>query len=103
MIVEYIRYALNTHGPDDLEEGYRLASFHLQQSLECLGYDLTRCLEDPDAIIVRILWTSEAEHQNRFCKGQEYPPYLAAIAPFEAEVRERRFYEMTPFIWVRED
>lgn len=103
MIVEYIRYLLTAHTPEDLEEGYRLASFHLQQSLECHGYDLMRCIDDPDAIIVRILWASVDAHEVGFRKGQEFPPYLAAIAPFDAEVVERRHYAMTPLIWARED
>ena len=103
MIVEYIRYALEAHRVADLEEGWRLAGVHLQQAAECLGYDLTRCLDDPGAVIVRIFWVSVDAHLKDFRQGQEFPPFAAVLEPFADGIVEQRHYELTSLTWLRVD
>jgi quinol monooxygenase YgiN len=99
--IEYVRYSLTKHSGDDLVAAYRVAGEHLQASPECLGFDLTRCEEDPGSYILRIRWTSTADHLQKFRKGQHFPPFFAAIKAFVDEIAEMRHYADTGVEWLR--
>lgn len=99
MIVEYIRYELRQHAPEQLVEAYRHAGAHLQQAPECLGYDLARCDEDPGSMILRIRWVSAQAHMGGFRKGPNFPPFFRAIADFVNEIAEMRHYTPTDVAW----
>ena len=101
MIVEYIRYALQVHRPDELMAAYAAAGAHLQAAPECLGYELSHCEEDPAALIVRICWTSTSDHLEGFRKGPNFPPFLDCIRPFIPEIAEMRHYALTDTVWSR--
>ena len=101
MVVEYIRYSLTQHSADELVAAYREAAEHLRAAPECLGYELTRCEEEPSSFILRIQWTSTAEHLDRFRKGANFPPFLAAIRDFIGEIAEMRHYTVTDLKWDR--
>lgn len=101
MTVEYIRYALRAHTPDDLVAAYREAGLHLQAAPECLGYDLTACEEEATSLILRIHWASAEAHLGGFRKGPNFPPFLAAIRPFIDEIAEMRHYAPTDLAWTR--
>ena len=49
MIVEYIRYAMTTHTPEDLIAAYGDAAKHLDAAPECIDYELTQCADDAKA------------------------------------------------------
>jgi quinol monooxygenase YgiN len=101
MIVEYIRYRLVRHAPDQLEAAYSAAATHLEAAPECVGYELTRCVEEPAATTVRILWQSERAHREGFRRGPHFPPFLDAVRPFIEEIAEMRHYQLTPVAWMR--
>lgn len=101
MTIEYVRYALTEHNGDDLVAACRVASEHLRASPECLGFDLTRCEEDPRSYILRIHWTSSADHLQQFRRGQNFPPFFAAIKAFVDEIVEMRHYADTGVQWMR--
>ncbi|MDZ7872360.1 MAG: antibiotic biosynthesis monooxygenase family protein [Rhizobium sp.] len=101
MIIEYIRYDLKQHQPDDLIAAYRTAAAYLQAAPQCLGYELTRCVEEPGSLTLRILWTSTEDHLQGFRKGPHFPPFLSAIRPFIGEIAEMRHYEATDVSWQR--
>lgn len=101
MTVEYIRYALTKHSGDDLVAAYRIAGKSLQASPECQGFDLTRCEEDPSSYVLRIRWTSTADHLQKFRKGPHFPPFFAAIKAFVDEIVEMLHYADTGVEWVR--
>lgn len=101
MIVEYIRYELKQHQPDDLIAAYRQASLQLQAAPECLGYELSRCVEEPSSLTLRILWTSTEDHLQGFRRGPHFPPFLAAIQPFIGEIAEMRHYAPNDVAWAR--
>jgi hypothetical protein len=101
MTIEYIRYGLTRHTPADLIEAYTRAGAHLEAAPECLGFDLAQCSEDPNVLILRIEWISASAHLSGFRKGQNFPPFLAAIRPFISEIAEMRHYEVTPVSWHR--
>ena len=102
MTIEYIRYMLVDHDGDALHAAYEQACAHLRAAPECLGYELTRCEEEPASYILRIEWTSTEAHMEGFRKGPNFPPFLAAIRPFIPEISEMRHYGATDLVWRRE-
>jgi heme-degrading monooxygenase HmoA len=95
MVVEYIRYALAEHDGDELVAAYARAAEHLAASPNALGWELTRCADDPKSYILRIEWDSAAGHMEGFRKSEHFPGFLAAIRPFIGEIAEMRHYEPT--------
>jgi heme-degrading monooxygenase HmoA len=95
VIVEYIHYALTSHSGEELVAGYRDAAAHLAAAPEALGWELTRCTEDPSQFVLRIEWKSAEDHLQGFRKGAHFPRFLAAIRPFIGEIAEMRHYEPT--------
>lgn len=95
MIVEYIRYDLKAHGADELIAAYGEAAEYLRAAPECVGYELSQCVEDPNQVTLRICWNSAEEHMQGFRKGPNFPPFLAAIRPFIGEILEMRHYRPT--------
>ncbi len=101
MIVEYIRYQMKDHTAEDLVEAYRRAGAHLKAAPQCLGFELTRCVEEPASLTLRIHWSSTEDHLQGFRKGPHFPPFLALIRPFIGEIAEMRHYELTDVQWQR--
>lgn len=101
MIVEYIRYELVQHDGDQLISAYRNASESLRASPECLEFDLTRCEEATTCFVLRICWTSTADHLQKFRKGPNFSTFFAAIQPFVGEIVEMRHYAATGVEWSR--
>ena len=101
MTVEYIRYELVAHAPDELVSAYTDAAECLRAAPECLAFELTRCEEAPRSFILRIEWRSTAAHWEGFRKGPQFPPFLAAIKPFIGEIAEMRHYTPTTVAWRR--
>ncbi|WP_158266244.1 putative quinol monooxygenase [Allosphingosinicella deserti] len=95
MIVEYVRYALTTHTPDALIGAYREAAKHLDAAQECIDYELTQCVEDPNSLILRIRWESADAHMRGFRRSAHFPPFLAAIRAYVGEIAEMRHYADT--------
>ena len=101
MIVEYVRYSLTHHTPEELVAAYAAAGPHLQAAPECLGYDLTICADAPESVVVRIHWQSAEAHLQGFRPGPNFPPFLALVRPFLDEMAEMRHYEPTAVRWAR--
>lgn len=101
MIIEYIRYDLVAHQPEDLVSAYTAAAGSLRASPECLAFELTQCEEAPRSFVLRIEWQSTAAHLQGFRKGPNFPPFLAAIKPFIGEIAEMRHYVSTSLVWMR--
>jgi heme-degrading monooxygenase HmoA len=96
MIVEYIRYALNEHGGDELVAAYGRAQQQLDASPNALAWELASCAEDPSAYVLRIEWDSAEGHMDGFRKGPHFAAFLSEIRPFIGEIVEMRHYEPTP-------
>ena len=95
MTIEYIRYALREHDPEELVGAYARAAAFLDASPWCRGYALSRCVEDPRAHVLRIEWTSVQDHLRGFRRSPEFRSFLAEIRPFVDEIEEMRHYEPT--------
>jgi quinol monooxygenase YgiN len=101
MIIEYIRYQLVKHTPQQCLEAYRRATLSLQEAPECLGYEITQCVDDQASIILRIKWTSAADHMTKFRSGPHFASFLQEIRPFIGEIAEMRHYDVTDLAWQR--
>lgn len=92
MIIEYVRYSLNDHTPDQLIAAYAEGSKHLLAAPECSGFELAQCVEDERAFVLRIRWRSLQDHLSGFRGGPHFPPFLAIVRPFIGEIVEMRHY-----------
>jgi quinol monooxygenase YgiN len=102
MTVEYIRYDLAAHQPEDLVRAYTIAAEALLAGPECVAFELSQCEEAPRSFILRIEWRSTEAHLQGFRKGAHFAPFLAAIKPFIGEIAEMRHYSPTPVVWRRQ-
>ena len=95
MIVEYIRYGI-AEAHDAFEQAYATAAAVLRESTHCLGYELSRCVDDPTRYILRIEWDSAEGHLQGFRRSPEFRTFYAAIAPYVSHIDEMRHYAVTP-------
>ena len=105
MIVEYIRYKLDKPATEpreaafeNFEAAYRAASSSLDASPHCLGYELSRCVEEQDRYILRIEWDSVEGHLTGFRRAAEFAPFLAAIRPYISQIEEMQHYALTSIV-----
>ena len=95
MIVEYIRYRIAEPQHTEFEEAYRRAAGSLAAAEQCVDYELTRCVDDPAAYVLRIRWTSAEDHLEGFRKGEHFAGFLAEIKPYVESIEEMRHYGAT--------
>ena len=95
MIVEYIRYAIPAERQEAFERGYGAAEAPLAASPHCLGYELSRCAEDPTQYVLRIEWDSAEGHMQGFRRSPEFRSFFAAVRPFVDDIAEMRHYTPT--------
>ena len=95
MIVEYIRYTIPEAQAAGFEKSYAEAGKSLAASDHCLGYELSRCLDDPTCYILRIEWDSVEGHMQGFRGSAEFHSFFAAIKPYVNRIAEMRHYRQT--------
>ncbi|WP_246128139.1 group II truncated hemoglobin [Amycolatopsis rhizosphaerae] len=95
VIVEYIRYRVSGPSRTEFEAAYARAAEALAMAGQCLDYELSRCVEDPDHYILRIAWTSVEDHLKGFRSGPEFARFFAEIRPYVSDIEEMRHYERT--------
>ncbi|MEU6088809.1 antibiotic biosynthesis monooxygenase family protein [Streptomyces sp. NPDC047085] len=99
MIVEYIRYRIaESERRVDFEKAYAAAAERLDLAPQCLGYELSHGIEEPDRYILRIEWTSVEDHEQGFRGGPHFPPFLAAIRPYIGDIEEMKHYTRTSVV-----
>ncbi|MFC5722907.1 putative quinol monooxygenase [Streptomyces gamaensis] len=96
MTVEYVRYRItDPERRAAFEKAYAAAVTHLYAAPQCVGYELSRGVEDPQRYVLRIEWTSVADHEHGFRAGPHFPPFRDGTAPFADDIEEMRHYERT--------
>src|SRR3954453_16680206 len=101
VIVEYIRYRIAETGRRvDFEKAYAAAAEQLDLAPQCLGYELSHGIEEPDRYILRIEWTSVEDHEQGFGGGPKFPPFPAAIRPYIGDIEEMKHYASTSAVSV---
>jgi heme-degrading monooxygenase HmoA len=101
MLVEYLRYHVSSDRKAAFEDAYRKAQPHLKSSPHCLGYELTRCVKEPQHYVLRILWDSAEGHLQGFRTSAEFPKFFALVRPFVTDCQEMEHYEVTDVFWQR--
>jgi quinol monooxygenase YgiN len=109
MIVEYIRYKLKNHTGDDFEatfagfeSAYREAAQYLDKSPNCQGYQLARCVEEPDRYVLRIDWDSVEGHLMGFRRTPDFSRFFEAIKAYIGEIEEMQHYMPTSVVSKKE-
>jgi heme-degrading monooxygenase HmoA len=92
MIVEYIRYTIPAARSSAFETAYTAAGGSLDASPHCLGWELTRGVEDPANYILRIEWDSLEGHDQGFRHSQEFRSFFQHIRPYVSDIVEMRHY-----------
>ena len=95
MIIEYIRYTIAEGQQEAFEEAYRQAAEPLAASEHCLGYELSRCAEEPGSYILRIEWDSAEGHMQGFRRSPAFRRFFQHIQPYVGDIQEMRHYELT--------
>lgn len=98
MIVEYIRYKVDTSQRESFVDAYNKGSIQLNASAYCLGYELSECEAEPGQFMVRIEWTSTDEHLNGFRKSLEFKEFFGHVKPFFENIQEMRHYRLTGIV-----
>jgi heme-degrading monooxygenase HmoA len=93
MVVEYIRYRIDPDAAEAFEQAYADAGGSLEASSHCLDHDVSRCVEEPAAYVVRIIWDSLEGHEQGFRSSPEFASFFAAVRPFVGQIEEMRHYE----------
>jgi truncated hemoglobin YjbI/quinol monooxygenase YgiN len=94
VIVEYLRYHIPARHAE-FEAAYSRAAEQLAAAPQCVDYELSRCVDDPDQYILRIAWTSASDHLEGFRGGEHFPGFFAEIKPYVGAIEEMRHYDRT--------
>jgi hemoglobin len=95
MSIEIIRYRIPVGQEAAFEAAYAEAERYLAESPVCRSYQLLRCEEEPARYLLRIDWTSTADHLTQFRRSAAFPPFLALVRPFIGAVEEMQHYHPT--------
>ncbi len=95
MIVEYVRYQIPADRGDAFEAAYGRAAQSLREAPQCEEFELTRCVDEPESYILRIVWTSAADHTEGFRASALFASFLAEIKPYVSAIQEMRHYRRT--------
>jgi quinol monooxygenase YgiN len=95
MVIEYVRYKIPADKADEFVAAYATAGEALRKSSHCLGFELSRCMEEPTSFILRIEWDSVEGHMEGFRKSPEFRAFFASVRPFVGQLEEMRHYERT--------
>jgi quinol monooxygenase YgiN len=95
MIVEYIRYNIESERQKEFEDAYEQAGKSLRDSPHCIQYELSHCVEEPKNYVLRIEWDSQNGHLKGFRTSPEFQTFFEAVRPFFNDIEEMHHYEVT--------
>ncbi len=98
MIVEYIRYRIPAGEGAEFEAAYARAAGPLAGAPQCIEYELTRCVDEPERYVLRILWTSARDHTEGFRSSPAFGAFFAEIKPYVSAIEEMRHYGLTAVV-----
>lgn len=95
MIIEYTRYRIPPGRAEQFEAAYQRAAVPLASAPQCVGYELTRCDEEPECYVLRITWTSAEDHLKGFRGSPAFRAFFAEVQPYFSAIEEMRHYSPT--------
>jgi hemoglobin len=87
MTVEYIRYRIAAERAAEFEAAYSRAAEALAAAPECVSYELTRGIDEPEQYVFRTTWTSPNALK---AQNEEH------LKGYDGDIADRRRYENTP-------
>lgn len=94
MVVEYVRYEIPAAQQEAFLGAYRAAAAELAGAPECLRYEISQGIEEPNNFVVRIEWQSQEAHERGFRQGPHFPSFFAKVKPFFSSIREMKHYRV---------
>ena len=94
MIVEYIRYLIESERADAFRQAYAAAAAVLQRDPRCLSYEIVQGVEEPTRFVVRIEWTSLADHLEGFRHDPAFNEFFALVGPYVDDIRAMQHFEV---------
>lgn len=94
MTVEYVRYRVSAAERNGFMQGLAHAVKQLDTMPNCLGYELTESIDDPEVKILRIEWTKSVERQH-FRKSVFFPELIDGGRPFAHLIMDMHHYKLT--------
>lgn len=92
MIVEYLRYIVDADRQEKFIADYAAAVGPLMSSPHARSFELCQCVEEPEAFILRIEWTSAEDHLQKFRGSAEFKEFFGHIRPYLNDIAEMRHY-----------
>jgi quinol monooxygenase YgiN len=92
VVIEYIRYTVPDGRAEEFENAYEVASRVLLDDPHCLGYEISRGVEEPGHFVVRIEWDSVEGHEKGFRTSPAFGEFFAAVKPFFNQIEEMKHY-----------
>jgi heme-degrading monooxygenase HmoA len=92
-MIEIIRYNVAAGQEAAFEEAYAKAGEYLSGSPHSLGYQVTRCVEEPNRYVVLIEWDSLDGHLQGFRRSPAFRPFFALVRPYFEAIEEMQHYE----------
>jgi quinol monooxygenase YgiN len=96
VVIEYIRYTVPADRAEEFERAYGRAGQVMDADPHCLGWQLSRGVEEPEHFIVRIEWDSVEGHEQGFRGSPRFGEFFAAVRPFFSDIREMKHYQLRP-------
>jgi len=94
VIVEYIRYLIESQRTEAFRQAYTAAAVVLQRDPRCLSYDIAQCLEEPSHFVVRIEWSSLEDHLDGFRRDPAFSEFFALVGPYTNDIDEMQHYQV---------
>ena len=94
MIVEYVRYSIESGRADAFRRAWTRAAKILQADPRCLSYDIAQCLEEPAHFVVRIEWKTLDDRLKGFRRDPAFREFFQLISPFDADREEMSHYQV---------
>ncbi|TVZ41385.1 quinol monooxygenase YgiN [Alteromonadaceae bacterium 2753L.S.0a.02] len=95
MIVEYIRYKIDTPRQGEFLDAYTHAQQALNASPHCIRYELSHCHEEPELFVLRIEWESIDSHMQGFRNSSEFKSFISHVRPYIPDIQEMQHYQLT--------
>jgi quinol monooxygenase YgiN len=93
MTIEYIRYRIDNNRRAEFVDAYRTAVTALDDSPQCLGYELSQCEEQPERFVLRIRWTSTTDHLRGFRSSEQFKRFFRSVQPYLDDIEEMQHYQ----------
>lgn len=95
MYIETVRIHIPPDGAQAFEAAFADLAGLLRRNNQCLTYELSRSVSNPDTYALRIEWTPDSDQIGGVRDGEHLTPLLAELMPYILGVDETFVTETT--------